>query len=100
MQNQKFEAQLQAVKERLDQARGTYMESMCGMSAFSWIRVAQKAASSSPLNFGRIAKPLRGGGGVAQGPVPITGGGGSSANPLSRLQGEESGYVHFMPSRL
>ncbi|KAJ7219319.1 kinesin heavy chain, partial [Mycena pura] len=73
LQNQKFEAQLQAVKERLDQAR------------------AQKTASSSPLNFGRIAKPLRGGGGSgAPGaiPTPIAGGGGS-ANPLTRLQNED-----------
>ncbi|KAH9951940.1 kinesin heavy chain [Amylocystis lapponica] len=76
VQNQKFEAQLQAVKERLDQAR------------------AQKAASSSPLNFGRIAKPLRGGGGAAASagtagtsPTMATG----SANPLARLQNEEGG---------
>ncbi|KAJ3855907.1 kinesin heavy chain [Lentinula lateritia] len=75
VQNQKFEAQLQAVKERLDQAR------------------AQKA-TSSPLNFGRIAKPLRGGGGAATAstsiPTSITGGGNSSS-PLGRLQNEESG---------
>ncbi|KIM87108.1 hypothetical protein PILCRDRAFT_95952 [Piloderma croceum F 1598] len=74
VQNQKFEAQLQAVKERLDQAR------------------AQKAASSSPLSFGRIAKPLRGGGGASAapaGPVPISGGG--AANPLTRIQNEEGG---------
>ncbi|KAL1728739.1 putative kinesin-1 [Schizophyllum commune] len=66
VQNQKFEAQLQAVKERLDQAR------------------AQKAAASSPLNFGRIAKPLRGGRPTEHGAV--TGGG---ASPLARIQGEE-----------
>ncbi|KAF7304924.1 Kinesin heavy chain [Mycena kentingensis (nom. inval.)] len=70
VQNQKFEAQLQAVKERLDQAR------------------AQKTASSSPLSFGRIAKPLRGGGGAGPGPTPITGGG---ANPLTRVQNEDGG---------
>ncbi|KIY70942.1 kinesin heavy chain [Cylindrobasidium torrendii FP15055 ss-10] len=69
IQNQKFEAQLQAVKERLDQAR------------------AQKAASASPLNFGRIAKPLRGGGGPSGVPQPISGG----ASPLSRVQADESG---------
>ncbi|KAJ7155943.1 kinesin heavy chain [Mycena crocata] len=82
LQNQKFEAQLQAVKERLDQAR------------------AQKAASSSPLNFGRIAKPLRGGGGTgapASIPTPITGGGGS-ANPLTRIQNEDGGYVAYIES--
>ncbi|KAJ7582684.1 kinesin heavy chain [Mycena floridula] len=75
VQNQKFEAQLQAVKERLDQAR------------------AQKVATSSTIGFGRIAKPLRGGGGVGAPtsvPVPISGGG-ASANPLSRLQNEEAG---------
>ncbi|KAA1471145.1 kinesin heavy chain [Dentipellis sp. KUC8613] len=74
MQNQRFEAQLQAVKDRLDQAR------------------AQKAATTSSLSFGRIAKPLRGGGGAApsaaSGPTPVSGGG-MSANPLSRLQNEE-----------
>ncbi|KAI0062276.1 kinesin heavy chain [Artomyces pyxidatus] len=74
LQNQKFEAQLQAVKDRLDQAR------------------AQKAATTSTLSFGRIAKPLRGGGG--SGPTPVAGptpiaGGGASANPLARLQNEE-----------
>jgi len=74
VQNQKFEAQLQAVKERLDQAR------------------AQKAAASSPLSFGRIAKPLRGGGGVnssssTTSPNPSIG----SPNPLARIQNEEGG---------
>ncbi|KAG5638377.1 hypothetical protein H0H81_000388 [Sphagnurus paluster] len=76
IQNQKFEAQLQAVKERLDQAR------------------AQKAATTSPLTFGRIAKPLRGGGGgtPAAGPIPAPiGGGVGTANPLARLQSEEGG---------
>lgn len=56
---------------------------------------AQKAASTSPLTFGRIAKPLRGGGGSGNPtsvPVPISGGGGS-ANPLARVQGEDAGYV-------
>jgi len=74
VQNQKFEAQLQAVKERLDQAR------------------ASKAATSTPLNFGRIAKPLRGGGGG--GPAPAASGIPTSttlANPLARLQNEEGG---------
>ncbi|KAJ3551915.1 hypothetical protein NM688_g4433 [Phlebia brevispora] len=72
LSNQKFEAQLQQVKERLDQAR------------------AQKAAASSPLSFGRIAKPLRGGGGAsssaASSSSPTVG---SGSNPLSRLQNEE-----------
>jgi kinesin family protein 5 len=43
MQNQKFEQQLQAVRERLEQARA--------------------AKHQAPIfSFGRIAKPLRGGG--------------------------------------
>lgn len=46
-QNEKFEAQLQAVRERLEQARSA--KSQSGMAA---------------LNFGRIAKPLRGRGAV------------------------------------
>ncbi|GAA5851767.1 hypothetical protein JCM8547_001202 [Rhodosporidiobolus lusitaniae] len=51
-QNAKFEARLQAVRERLDQARAQ-----------------NQPAVSSTLNFGRIAKPLRGGGGEAE-PTP------------------------------
>lgn len=47
-QNQKFEAQLQAVRDRLEQAR---------------TQKANQPAMSS-INFGRIAKPLRGGGNV------------------------------------
>ncbi len=64
IQNQKFEAQLQAVKERLEQARG--MSPVCSPSfALRRILAATKAASSgSSLSFGRIAKPLRGGGGL------------------------------------
>ncbi|TBU50883.1 kinesin heavy chain [Dichomitus squalens] len=73
VQNQKFEAQLQAVKERLDQAR------------------AQKAASSSPLSFGRIAKPLRGGGGNAAAITSTGPASPSMANPLARVQAEDSG---------
>lgn len=74
IQNQKFEAQLQAVKERLDQAR------------------ASKAATTSTLSFaGRIAKPLRGGGGSGASTSPPPAAGLSSANPLARLQNEEAG---------
>ncbi|GAA5893338.1 hypothetical protein JCM6882_008008 [Rhodosporidiobolus microsporus] len=51
-QNAKFEARLQAVRERLDQARAQ-----------------NQPAVSSTLNFGRIAKPLRGGGAEAE-PTP------------------------------
>lgn len=47
-QNDKFEAQLNAVRERLEQARSQ-----------------QKAQSSMGISFGRIAKPLRGGGASA-----------------------------------
>ena len=54
---------------------------------------AQRTANASSLNFGRIAKPLRGGGGNVGGGAPGTtsSGGYSSANPLVRLQGEDSG---------
>jgi hypothetical protein len=69
------------------------------------ILTAQKTANASSLNFGRIAKPLRGGGGGA--PGAASSGGYSSANPLARLQGEDSGtagayevhsvFVHCAP---
>ncbi|KAI9571537.1 kinesin heavy chain [Boletus coccyginus] len=81
IQNQKFETQLQSVKERLEQAR------------------AQKASNTSTLSFGRIAKPLRGGGGGSAAAAGITGSsmqatggsGPSSAHPLTRIQNEEGG---------
>jgi len=74
IQNQKFETQLQAVKERLEQAR------------------AQKAVASSSLNFGRIAKPLRGGGGtVAVSAQTLPSSGGGPANPIARLQNDDAG---------
>jgi hypothetical protein len=102
VQNQKFEVQLQAVKERLDQARGERrrLSVGCDPCLRPWARdAAQKAAAGSTLNFGRIAKPLRGGGGNAAAvtaPTPISGGGGSasSANPLARLQNEEGCVFH------
>lgn len=50
IQNEKFEAQLQAVRERLEQARTQQQKSQNTMAA---------------LNFGRIAKPLRGGSAAA-----------------------------------
>ncbi|KAG6850993.1 hypothetical protein H0H93_004480 [Arthromyces matolae] len=79
IQNQKFEAQLQAVKERLDQAR------------------AQKAVTGSTLSFGRIAKPLRGGGGAAgpavattgMSPATMGGGVGVGNSAIARLQNDE-----------
>jgi kinesin family protein 5 len=96
-QNQKFEAQLQAVKDRLDQARGMALSSLVNFVGPLTITgrfslVAQKAASASPLTFGRIAKPLRGGGGVAP-PASIVP---SSISPgvpsqLNRIQNEEGG---------
>ncbi|KAH9946031.1 kinesin heavy chain [Epithele typhae] len=82
MQNQKFEAQLQAVKERLDQARGK-----CRFIN------SQKAASASPLNFGRIAKPLRGGGGSSAAPSTAGPASPSMASPLTRIQNEDNGCV-------
>ena len=52
--------------------------------------------ASSSLNFGRIAKPLRGGGGTGAVPaqtLPSSGGG--PANPIARLQNEDAGWVFF-----
>lgn len=52
--------------------------------------------ASSSLNFGRIAKPLRGGGGtgaVSAQTLPSSGGG--PANPIARLQNEDAGFVFF-----
>ncbi|EST09007.1 Kinesin, motor domain protein [Kalmanozyma brasiliensis GHG001] len=56
LQNRKFEDQLQAVKERLHQANSMRVPSGGNVAA-------------GPLGFGRIAKPLRGGGPTA-GPQP------------------------------
>ncbi|KAI8359174.1 hypothetical protein BD560DRAFT_334934, partial [Blakeslea trispora] len=47
-QNEKFESQLQAVRGRLEQAR------------------SHKSQGISMLNLNRIAKPLRGGGAIAE----------------------------------
>ncbi|KAI0737068.1 hypothetical protein BC629DRAFT_1569023, partial [Irpex lacteus] len=89
VQNQKFEAQLQQVKDDWIRLEVRHM-------AIDYHRMlnnslAQKAASS-PLSFGRIAKPLRGGGGAAPAnPASSTSPtlGASSANPLTRLQNDE-----------
>ncbi|KAF8609864.1 kinesin heavy chain [Ceratobasidium sp. AG-I] len=73
VQNQKFEEQLSAVKDRLEQARTT-------------------KTTTSISNFGRIAKPLRGGGGTSQSPsspAPTSFLAGSSASPLGRVQAED-----------
>ncbi|KAG8746935.1 hypothetical protein FRC10_003106 [Ceratobasidium sp. 414] len=73
VQNQKFEEQLSAVKDRLEQARTT-------------------KTTTSISNFGRIAKPLRGGGGNAQPastPTAVSFLTGSSASPLGRVQAED-----------
>ncbi|KAH7341124.1 kinesin heavy chain [Rhizoctonia solani] len=70
VQNQKFEEQLAAVKDRLEQARTT-------------------KTTTSISNFGRIAKPLRGGGGSAQSPsTPASAS--FNASPLGRVQAEET----------
>ncbi|CEL51581.1 Kinesin heavy chain OS=Syncephalastrum racemosum PE=2 SV=1 [Rhizoctonia solani AG-1 IB] len=70
IQNQKFEEQLTAVKDRLEQARTT-------------------KTTTSISNFGRIAKPLRGGGGSAQS-TSTPASGSFSASPLGRVQAEET----------
>ncbi|GAA5808547.1 hypothetical protein MFLAVUS_001938 [Mucor flavus] len=74
-QNQKFEAQLQAVRERLEQAR------------------TQKSQSSMALNFGRVAKPLRGGGAV------IDNGEHSPTSPSEKRDKRNSWIPGFMGSR-
>ncbi|KAG8901134.1 hypothetical protein FRB99_005550, partial [Tulasnella sp. 403] len=78
-QNARFEEQLKQVRDRLEQAR------------------AQKQQSTASLSFGRIAKPLRGGGGgTTGGTLPVSTGSsqssyasGGSASPFARLQSEE-----------
>ncbi|KAI8875976.1 kinesin heavy chain [Backusella circina FSU 941] len=71
-QNQKFEAQLQAVRERLEQAR------------------SQKSHASTALNFGRVAKPLRGGGAVAEN---------GDSSPSEKREKRNSWIPGFMGSR-
>lgn len=87
-QNQKFEVQLQAVKERLDQARGWVYHSLVWASLKNYI--AQKAPAASPLSFGRIAKPLRGGGGAVPYSTTAPAGASPVPNSLARLQNEEA----------
>ncbi|CEP12182.1 hypothetical protein [Parasitella parasitica] len=74
-QNQKFEAQLQAVRERLEQAR------------------SQKSQTSMALNFGRVAKPLRGGGAV------VDNGESSPTSPTEKREKRNSWIPGFMGSR-
>ncbi|KAK4521668.1 uncharacterized protein ATC70_004200 [Mucor velutinosus] len=74
-QNQKFEAQLQAVRERLEQAR------------------SQKSQNSMALNFGRVAKPLRGGGAV------VENGENSPTSPTEKRDKRNSWIPGFMGSR-
>lgn len=74
-QNQKFEAQLQAVRERLEQAR------------------SQKSQTSMALNFGRVAKPLRGGGAV------VENGENSPNSPTEKRDKRNSWIPGFMGSR-
>jgi kinesin family protein 5 len=71
-QNQKFEAQLQAVRERLEQAR------------------SQKSHASTALNFGRVAKPLRGGGAVIDN---------GDSSPSEKREKRNSWIPGFMGSR-
>lgn len=84
------------MKERLDQARGMIGDSVASSRTDAApFHLAQKAATSSTLSFGRIAKPLRGGGGSAAASAAIASASpplaGTNANPLARLQNEESG---------
>ncbi|RUS24034.1 hypothetical protein BC938DRAFT_474227, partial [Jimgerdemannia flammicorona] len=76
-QNQRFEAQLQSVRDRLEQARCKYLKPL-GLNIVSQEFIdsplipifcsssAQKSQNAmNALNFGRIAKPMRGGIAVA-----------------------------------
>lgn len=74
-QNEKFEAQLQAVRERLEQAR------------------TQKSQSPMSLNFGRVAKPLRGGGAVVASDEQ------SPTSPSEKREKRNSWIPGFMGSR-
>ena len=94
-QNQKFEVQLQAVRERLDQARCKSALQARGVGTDVLSLLAMKPVAGGGLNFGRIAKPLRGGGGAAAAGPPASPAysGGSSVSPLGRVQSEEGRYV-------
>jgi hypothetical protein len=116
VQNQKFEAQLQAVKERLDQARGNETSPDLGRPMCSSLRQPRRPRQHPPCpspaelpslcaaevsRFGHVhCRPLRlqalGGNPTptTTAPSPIQGG---SANPLARVQGEEPRYVGFLP---
>jgi kinesin family protein 5 len=74
-QNQKFEAQLQAVRDRLEQAR---------------IQKSNQPAMSA-INFGRIAKPLRGGGNIVNAES-------NGANDSSKREKRSSWMPGFMNS--
>lgn len=78
-QNQKFEAQLQAVRERLEQAR------------------SQKTQNSMALNFGRVAKPLRGGGAVVENGANTNGA--EPVSPSEKRDKRNSWIPGFMGSR-
>ncbi|KAF7727231.1 hypothetical protein EC973_007844 [Apophysomyces ossiformis] len=68
-QNSRFEAQLQAVRERLEQAR------------------SQKSQSAMAINFGRIAKPLRGNGAIIETEVPTS--------PSEKRDSKRSSWLPF-----
>lgn len=74
-QNSKFENQLKAAKERLEQA------------------MSQKSQNSMPANFGRVAKPLRGGGAA-----PVDGQESVPASPAERNK-RTSWIAGFISSR-
>ncbi|KAJ1989687.1 hypothetical protein H4R33_001981 [Dimargaris cristalligena] len=61
-QRQKYETQLQILKEKLGQSRN--------------VKATTTSTMSGILNFGRIAKPLRGGGGSANGSPNVANGSG------------------------
>lgn len=61
-QNIKFEARLQAVRERLDQARGAFSSLAVVARSLTLCAEQNRPVLNNTLNFGRIAKPIKGGG--------------------------------------
>lgn len=80
----RFEAQIQAIKERLDAAKASSRNNPTSPSAMGMPGVSFFSGAAS-----RIAKPLRGGGGADGAPAPIVNGG-PSFPIISHLQGQES----------
>ncbi|KAK4683958.1 kinesin family member 5, partial [Tremellales sp. Uapishka_1] len=94
--NQKYEAQLQAVKDRLQEGESCGLRN--GKEVLSERVTTAQAKQPSSYSYGRIAKPLRGGGGKDQvQPQPVTpvyqavaSGMPLQGSPLARVQDESA----------